>query len=90
MLWRGILSHMLNPLPWGLCVGISGRSLLQSLTSVAPLYVTGQGGERVTVTRTSLCSIEARGSKRLRVACFDSPVGLETQMRFLFPATTGA
>jgi hypothetical protein len=27
------------------------------------------GGERVTATRTSLCSIEVRGSNRLRVAC---------------------
>jgi hypothetical protein len=36
-------------------------------------------GESVTDTRTSLCNIEARGSKRLRVACFHSPVGLERQ-----------
>jgi hypothetical protein len=40
--------------------------------------------ERLTDTRTSLCSIQAQVSKRLHVACFHISVGLETQMRFLF------
>jgi hypothetical protein len=39
------------------------------------------GGERVTDTRTSLCSIEVRGSNRLRVACFSGlPLCLGTLM----------
>jgi hypothetical protein len=53
------------------------------------LYVIGRGGERVTDTRTSLRSIEARGLERLRMACFHSPVGLDTNAVSV-PATKGA
>jgi hypothetical protein len=67
--------------------GDSGRIILRNSdlepASIVDLRRFGLGyrsaGERVTDTRTSLCNIEARGSKRLRVACFHSPVGLERQ-----------
>lgn len=75
-----------------LCVEFSGRIILwnfelepDSIVELRHSVLCYRSGRRArNDTRTSLYSIEARRSKRLRLACFHSPVGLETQMRFLF------